>query len=154
VNLLHIFSKKRLNYFTKEEEERMVEAIRFAEKQTSGEVRLFIENKCKYINPVDRAVEVFKELKMYNTKDRNGVIIYIAMKDRQLALYGDEEIHKRLGQEFWLTEVKKMIDEFHEQHYMEGIIKIITDTGEALKTHFPYERDDNNELEDGIVFGK
>jgi uncharacterized membrane protein len=154
VNLFDIFSKKRLNYFTKDEEERMVQAIRFAEKQTSGEIRLFIESRCKFINPVDRAIELFSELKMYNTQDRNGVIIYIAMKDRQLAIYGDEGIHKRLGQEFWLNEVNKIIEEFHEQHFLDGILKIIADIGEALKTHFPYDKADNNELEDGIVFGK
>ncbi|MFN5423550.1 MAG: TPM domain-containing protein, partial [bacterium] len=132
----------------------MVQAIRFAEKQTSGEIRLFIESRCKFINPVDRAIELFSELKMYNTQDRNGVIIYIAMKDRQLAIYGDEGIHKRLGQEFWLNEVNKIIEEFHEQHFLDGILKIIADIGEALKTHFPYDKADNNELEDGIVFGK
>lgn len=132
----------------------MVQAIRFAEKQTSGELRLFVESRCKYINPVDRAIELFSELKMHNTKDRNGVIIYIAMKDRQLAIYGDEGIHNRLGQEFWTKEVNTMIDEFHAEHFTDGIVKIIGDIGQALKTHFPYDKEDNNELEDGIVFGK
>lgn len=154
MSIFNIFSTKKNNYFSKDEEERMVQAIRFAEKQTSGEIRLFVESRCKYINPVDRAVELFSELKMYNTKDRNGVIIYIAMKDRQLAVYGDEGIHKRLGQEFWMKEVKTMIDEFHALHFTDGIVHIITDIGQALKTHFPYDKEDNNELEDGIVFGK
>ena len=154
MNLLHIFSKKRLNYFTKEEEERMVEAIRSAELQTSGEIRLFVESKCTFINPVDRAVELFGELNMHETKDRNAVILYIAIKDRQMAIYGDQGIHQKLGQEFWNKEVALILSEFNKQHYVDGICKILGDIGIALKENFPYEREDINELPDGIVFGK
>ena len=154
MDIFNIFSTKKNKYFSKEEEERMVQAIRFAEKQTSGEIRLFVESHCKYIDPVERAIELFTELKMYNTKDRNGVLIYIAIKDRQLAIFGDEGIHKRLGQAFWLDEVNTIIGEFLQQHFTDGIIKIINDIGQALKTHFPYEREDKNELDDDIVFGK
>ena len=132
----------------------MVEAIRSAEKQTSGEIRLFVESKCAYINPVDRAIELFAELNMHQTKDRNGVLLYIAMKDRQLAIFGDEGIHKKLGQAFWEKEIATILSEFHKDHYSDGICKIITDIGTALKQHFPYESTDKNELSDGIVFGK
>lgn len=132
----------------------MVEAIRFAEKQTSGEIRLYVESRCKFLNPVDRAVELFEQLDMHHTKDRNGVIVYVAMKDRQLAIFGDEGIHRKMGQAFWEAEVKKILAEFGEQHYADGIVKIISDIGDALKQHFPYDRGDQNELSDEIVFGK
>jgi uncharacterized membrane protein len=152
--LFNLFSKKKQSFFPKEDEERMVEAIRSAENQTSGEVRLFIESKCAYLNPVDRAIELFGELHMHETKERNGVLLYIAMKDRQLAIYGDHGIHVKLGQAFWEQEIATILSEFHKHHYTDGICKIIGDIGNALKQHFPYESDDKNELSDGIVFGK
>ena len=132
----------------------MVEAIRSAEMQTSGEIRLFVESKCAYINPVDRAIELFAELNMHQTQDRNGVLLYIAMKDRQLAIFGDQGIHIKIGQAFWENETATILSEFHQHHYTDGICKIITDIGTALKHHFPYENADINELSDGIVFGK
>lgn len=152
--MFNLFSKKKQSFFSNEDEERMVEAIRSAEKQTSGEIRLFVESKCAYINPVDRAVELFAELQMHQTKDRNGVLLYIAMKDRQLAIYGDDGIHAKLGQAFWEQEIATILSEFHKHHYTDGICKIIGDIGNALKKNFPYESDDKNELSDGIVFGK
>jgi uncharacterized membrane protein len=154
LNLLNLFSRKKQSFFTSEEEERMVEAIRSAELQTSGEIRLFVESKCAFINPVDRAVELFGKLKMYETKDRNAVILYIAIKDKQMAIYGDQGIHQRLGQEFWNNEVALILSEFNKQNYVDGICKILSDIGGALKENFPYDREDINELPDGIVFGK
>lgn len=131
----------------------MVEAIQQAEKNTSGEVRLFIESKCKFVDPVDRAKEIFFNLKMQETKDRNAVLLYIALDDKQLALFGDEGIHQRLGDEFWNHEVKKIIGAFTKDDYTGGICLIIRDIGEALRSHFPYESDDKNELPDEIIFG-
>jgi uncharacterized membrane protein len=91
---------------------------------------------------------------MDHTKDRNGVLVYIAVKDRQLAVLGDEGIHKQVGTEFWQKEVREMIDEFHANHYAVGIATVVTEIGEALKTHFPYQgTTDKNELPDDIVFG-
>ena len=132
----------------------MVEAIRSAEKQTSGEIRIYMEQHCKFINPLDRAKEVFVELEMYKTQDRNAVLLYIATKDHQLALLGDEGIYQKVGQAFWDNEVKLMLDEFKQHHFIDGVCHIIGDIGEALKTNFPYASDDKNELEDGIVYGK
>ncbi|NBO49657.1 MAG: TPM domain-containing protein [Chitinophagia bacterium] len=132
----------------------MVQAIRFAEKQTSGEVRLFVESHCSYIQPIDRAKELFAELKMTATKDRNGVLLYFAMKDRQMAIWGDEGIHQKMGQGFWEKEVAKILADFKKEHFVEGICNMIQAVGEALKKNFPYASDDKNELDDTIVFGK
>lgn len=131
----------------------MVSAIRAAELRTSGEIRVFIESRCRFVDPVDRAAEVFFGLKMEQTEDRNGVLLYVAMKDHQLAVFGDEGIHKIVGSEFWNKEVEKILNEFNATHYVDGIIEIVKDIGEALVKHFPYEQEDKNELPDNIVFG-
>jgi uncharacterized membrane protein len=154
VNILSLFRGKKKSFFSKEDEERMVQAIRFAEKQTSGEVRLFVESHCSYIQPIDRAKELFAELKMTATKDRNGVLLYFAMKDRQMAIWGDEGIHQKMGQGFWEKEVAKILADFKKEHFVEGICNMIQAVGEALKKNFPYASDDKNELDDTIVFGK
>lgn len=141
-------------FFTEEEYQRIVQSIRAAEKRTSGEIRVFIESRCSYVNAIDRAAEIFFGLKMEKTEDRNGVLLYIAMKDHQLAIFGDQGIHEKVGTEFWNKEVQKMLKEFSQRHYADGIINIVTEIGEALVTHFPYENEDRNELPDDIVFGR
>jgi uncharacterized membrane protein len=153
---LSIFSFKSgaRSLFNPADEERIVAAIRAAEKRTSGEIRVFIESKCRFVDPVDRAAEVFFGLKMEQTEDRNGVILYVAMKHHQLAIFGDEGIHKIVGTEFWNAEVQKILREFNATHYVDGIIAIVNDIGEALVKHFPYEQEDKNELPDNIVFGQ
>ncbi|HJV19203.1 MAG TPA: TPM domain-containing protein [Sediminibacterium sp.] len=150
-----IFKKSSKAYFSPEENNAIVAAIRKAEQRTSGEVRVYVEGRCKLVNPVHRAKEIFVRLKMDQTDARNGVLLYLAMEDRQLAIWGDEGIHQRVGDEFWNREVAAMISEFHQKHFLEGIIHIIGDIGEALVAHFPYDAaGDKNELPDDIVFGK
>ena len=131
----------------------MVEAIQKAEKNTSGEVRVFVEGKCNYVNPVDRAKEIFFSLKMDQTKDRNAVLFYIAMNDRQLALFADEGIYQRLGAKYWNDEVRKIIGAFTKEDYTGGICAVINNIGAALQHEFPYQSDDKNELPDEIIFG-
>lgn len=136
------------------EQSMIVDAIRWSEQKTSGEVRVFMETRCRFVNPLDRALEIFHTLKMGATKDRNAVLVYVAIKDRQLAVYGDEGIHLKVGQEFWDAEVAKMISEFNSDHFADGVAGVVKDIGDALHTHFPYEKDtDKNELPDEIVFG-
>lgn len=136
------------------EKKHIVDAIRVEEQKTSGEIRVFVESKCKYIDPVERAKEVFFGLEMERTDHRNGVLIYIAHKHRQLAIFGDEGIYKALGENYWNEEVRKMLGDFNGSHFAEGITNIIRDIGLALHTHFPFERNtDRNELPDDIVFG-
>lgn len=146
---------KKAPLFSEEESRRMVSAIRNSEKKTSGEVRVYIEAKNPYVDPMDRAVEIFKKLKMDQTEHRNAVLLYIAHKHHELALYGDEGIFKKAGKEFWETEVRKMISNIKDSHLVEGIIQCVLDIGATLEKTFPYEpTDDKNELPDDIVFGK
>jgi uncharacterized membrane protein len=150
-----IFQKKKFDYFSAEQQAAIVAAIQQAEQRTSGEIRIYVEGRCYLVNPVHRALEIFTELQMDQTQERNAVLVYIAMKDRQLAVYGDAGIHAKVGTDFWNNEVKTMLAHFNKQDYVQGIVKIIHDIGEALVTHFPYDANtDKNELSDNIVFGK
>jgi uncharacterized membrane protein len=107
------------------------------------------------VNPLDRAAEVFAVLKMDQTAARNGVLVYVALRDRQLAILGDQGIHEKVGNEFWNKEVRQILSDFNKANYAEGIAKVVGDIGDALRTHFPYDKDsDINELPDDIVFGK
>ncbi len=136
------------------EREQIIEAIRANEQRTSGEIRVYIESRCKYVNPLDRAAEIFWNYKMDHTKDRNAVLLYIALQDHQYAIFADEGIHQRVGQEFWNREVEAMGRHFRENHYTKAFIEVISDIGEALHKHFPYDRTtDKNELPDDIIFG-
>jgi uncharacterized membrane protein len=149
---MSLFKKK--HFFSDEDHERIVDAVRKAERLTSGEVRVFVESRCRFVDAMDRAIEIFTDLGMWKTKDRNAVLLYIAVKDHQLAILGDEGIHKRVGNEYWAAEVKKIIDAFNKEDYAEGIVECVNDIGEALQKNFPYDHDtDKNELPDDIVFG-
>jgi len=147
------FSKK--DFFSPAEKNQIVAAIREAEQQTSGELRVYIESRCRFVDPLDRAAEIFWILKMENTEARNAVLVYIAIKDRQLAILGDKGIHEKVGEVFWNQEVNKIISQFRRVGYADAIVKMIRDIGAALKFHFPYDRKtDVNELPDDIVFGR
>jgi uncharacterized membrane protein len=151
--MFSLFRKKE--FFSKQESELIVDSIKNAEHQTSGEVRLYVESHCKFVNPLDRAAEVFFGLKMEQTAERNGVLVYVAIKDRQLAIFGDKGIHEKVGDDFWEKEVGHMVSHFNSENYAKGLAKVITDIGEALRSHFPYQGDkDKNELPDDIVFGR
>src|SRR5687767_3447825 len=146
---------KKKEFFTPEQRDSIVAAIREAEQQTSGEIRLYVESRCRFVDPVDRAAEIFTGLQMHATKERNGVLIYVALDDHQMAILGDEGIHQKVGSDFWEKEVSKMIYHFSHHDYANGLIDIVTDIGDALKKNFPYSRDsDKNELPDDLVFGK
>ena len=151
--MFSLFKKK--DFFSAEEQQLIIEAIRNAERMTSGEVRVFVESKCSYMDAIDRAAELFFQLEMQKTDDRNAVLLYVAMKDRQLAVFGDEGIHKKVGNEYWNNEVHKMITNFNRENYAAGISEVVKDIGEALTKNFPFNNDtDKNELPDDIVFGK
>ena len=153
--MLSLFKPKQQKFFSAEEETKIVDAIRAAEQQTSGEVRLYIENKNRFVNPLDRAAEIFLQLKMHETANRNGVLIYVAMQHHELAVFADEGIYNKAGQQFWNNAVQTMISEFKKDNYAEGLVEVIHKTGQLLKTHFPYDSTtDKNELPDDIVFGR
>lgn len=141
--------------FSADENSRIVEAIRAAEMKTSGEIRLYIESRCKFVDPLDRAAEVFWNLKMDHTVYRNSVLLYVAVKDHQFAIFADKGIHEKLGNEFWKSEVSAMSSHFRQNHHLEAILLVIRDIGQALSLHFPFDpKADKNELPDDIVFGK
>ena len=144
---------KKKEFFSAEQQTLMVDAVKNAEFNTSGEVRVFIESRCKFVDPVDRAREIFLNLKMEATKDRNAVLLYMAMDDHQLALFADEGIYQRLGAAYWSFEVKKIVRAFTKDDYTGGICSVIANIGEALRAEFPYEKSDKNELPDEIIFG-
>ncbi len=153
--MLNFFRKKAIDLFSDEEKNIIVSAIQSAEHKTSGEVRVFIESKCRFVNPLDRALELFPQLNMQNTAQRNAVLVYVAMKDRQLAVFGDEGIHQKVGDAFWNNAVKEMLLHFNKNNYAQGISNIVLQIGEALQQHFPYNAaTDINELPDDIVFGR
>ncbi len=148
------FSKKK-EFFSQEENDMIVQAIRDAEKQTSGEVRVFVESHCRFMDPLDRAKEIFSRLQMENTTLRNGVIFYVAIKDKQLAIFADSGIHSATGQQYWEDVVIHILSLFNNESHAIGIKECISKIGEALKNHFPYdEKTDKNELPDEIIFGK
>lgn len=149
------FFRKKIPFFTNEENHLVVKAIQHAEKNTSGEVRVFIESKCRWVDAIDRAAEVFFSLKMDKTEQRNAVLVYVAMKDRQLAVFGDAGIHEKVGDEYWNKVVAEMLSGFNSNNYAESIANCVTQIGQALQREFPYNKDtDKNELPDEIVFGR
>ncbi len=147
--------KSRKQLFSEEETRLIVKAIRHAEQRTSGEVRVFVESRCSWVDAIDRAAELFFKLQMDKTEDRNATLVYVAIKDRQLAVFGDEGIHQKVGTAYWNNVVSEMLQSFNRLDYAKGIADCVIQIGDALTTHFPYERDtDKNELPDEIVFGR
>ena len=146
---------KRKPLFSGEQQSQIVAAIQQAEQCTSGEIRVFVENRCRYVDPLDRAAEIFSGLRMEKTAARNAVLVYVALKDRQLALYGDRGIHEKVGSAFWNQQVGNILSHFNKADYAGGIAGVVMEIGQALQQHFPYDRGtDKNELPDDIVFGR
>jgi len=147
------FFKKR-EFFSAEEKAHIVGAIRQAEKETSGEIRLYVESKNSYVDAIDRASEIFFKLKMQETEHRNAVLLYIAMDHHELALFADEGIYKKAGADYWNDAVKNMLAEFSKENVVMGIAECIGRIGKTLHEKFPYiPTEDRNELPDEIVFG-
>jgi uncharacterized membrane protein len=143
------------DFFTTEEKNQVVQSIRLAEHQTSGEVRVFVESRCRFVDPLDRAAEIFWVLKMDQTAARNAVLVYVAIRDKQLALFGDKGIHEKVGDAFWNEKARKILTHMGKETYAEAISRMVGEIGEALKFHFPYDgKTDKNELSDDIVFGR
>lgn len=140
--------------FSKEEETRILQTIRAAESGTSGEIRLFIEDFCLRDHPVQRAEEVFQMFGMFNTKNRNAVLLYLAEKSRHFAIWGDAGIHQQVGYQFWEAEKKLLREHLQQDDAAGGLIEVISLIGNRLRTHFPSDDNDNeNELPDEIIYG-
>lgn len=139
--------------FSQSDKNRILEAIQEAEKQTSGEIRVHADTKCSG-DPVQSAIAQFEHLKMHETKDRNGVLIYIALRDRKLAIIGDKNINEKVPANYWETTKDNLISAFKKGEYINGITHAIADVGEKLKTYFPYLSDDTNELANDLSIGE
>lgn len=143
--------KAATDFFTKEQKEAIKIAVQQAEKETSGEIRLHIENVCEG-DVLDRAATVFNKLGMTQTDQRNGVLFYVALKSHRFAILGDLGINAKVPQNFWESTKEIIIEHFKNGLFAEGLIEGITMAGKELKQWFPYQTDDFNELPDDISF--
>ena len=139
--------------FSEQEQQQIVAAVKEAELNTSGEIKVHIERKCKE-DVLDHAAFMFDQLEMQNTELRNGVLIYLAVEDRKLAILGDAGINMKVPKDFWDATRDFMITNFKEGKFTEGLAGGIKLAGEQLKEHYPYQSDDTNELSDDISFGE
>ncbi len=141
-----------MDFFTSEQKKQLLKEISEAELDTSGEIRVHIENHCKSSDAMVRGVELFYRLHMNKTAQRNGVLFYLAVKDKKFAIVGDEGINSKLLADFWDIIKTEMSAAFREGRFAEGLCKAIGQAGKQLKSHFPYQKDDKNELSDEISF--
>ncbi|TMM30083.1 TPM domain-containing protein [Polaribacter aestuariivivens] len=131
------------------EEKEIISAIRVAEKNTSGEIRVHIEASSQK-DHYERALEVFHLLKMDNTKDANAVLIYVAVNDKKFVIYGDKGINEVVPKNFWNTTKDIIQQNFKQGNFKQGIVDGILKAGEELQAHFPWQIDDENELSNEI----
>lgn len=139
-------------FFGEQEQQQIVEAIRQAEKATSGEIRVHIEKKCP-TEVMQRAQEVFGLLDLHKTAARNGVLFYLAYEDRKFAVLGDQGIYEKVAPDFWNSTKDLLRNHFSSNQFAKGLCEAIAEAGIQLKRYFPYESDDINELPDDISFG-
>jgi len=137
------------DFLTSTQEQEIIEAIRLAEKNTSGEIRVHLE-KSTDKDALERAKEVFYFLKMDETKQQNGVLFYVAVDDKKFSILGDKGINEAVSDTFWNSIKDTVLEEFRHNDYTEGLKRGIIETGVKLKKYFPYEHDDKNELPDAI----
>jgi uncharacterized membrane protein len=140
------------DFLSKADELEIVEAIRIAEKNTSGEIRVHIEKKTSLI-PIERAKEVFLKLKMNHTKFENGVLIYVAVASKSFAIFGGKGIDAVVPENFWNSTRDIIASHFKKGNFKQGLIDGIENAGEQLKKHFPWDEDDTNELSNEISIG-
>lgn len=140
------------DFLTQEEEQEIVAAIQMAEKETSGEIRVHIE-KTTSLSHFDRALEVFHLLKMDETELKNGVLIYVAVKDKAFVICGDKGINDVVPLDFWDCTKEAMASQFKIGNFMQGLTDGITKAGEQLQKYFPYLEGDTNELSNEISKG-
>lgn len=139
-------------FLTNEEEQEIVAAISMAEKETSGEIRVHIEKTTSKV-PYDRALEVFVELKMHETELKNGILIYLAVADKQFVICGDKGINDVVPTDFWDTTKDAMLSHFKNSDFKQGLIDGIQKAGNQLKNYFPWQEGDTNELSNEISKG-
>ena len=139
------------DFLTADQQQIVVDAVRIAEKGTSGEIRVHIDGTCSG-NPVKRAEEVFFKLGMHKTELRNGVLIYLACNSKVFAIIGDKGINDVVPENFWNDVVQNMSDHFRKGDFTGGLSQAALMVGEKMKSYFPYQEDDINELPDEISY--
>lgn len=141
-------------FFAKPEQDRIVRAIALAEKGTSAEIRLFLERDVRdpQGDPYARARTVFARLGMHATRAHNGVLVYLAVRSRRFAIVGDEQLHRRVGEDFWAGVRDRMAADFAAGRFVEGLEAGIATLGASLAGHFPPVADDANELPDDLAY--
>ena len=137
------------SFLTAEEEQEVVDAILEAEKDTSGEIRVHLESTDRG-DPMKRAKKLFHSLKMDNTRERNGVLLYIAIHDHHFVICGDKGIDRAVPDGFWDRTRDLIQEHFRKGAFKEGIIAGVRSAGRELQAHFPWKPDDTNELSDAI----
>ena len=140
------------DFLTAQEEQEIIEAIRLAESETSGEIRVHIEQNCD-IDIYERALEVFHFLKMDNTIQQNGVLIYVAVDNKSFVIFGDNGINNAVGDNFWNSTRDIIATKFKSGNFKQGLIDGIMEAGKALSKYFPWEHGDRNELDNTISKG-
>jgi len=145
--------KSAKDFFTREQKEDIHQAILNAELDTSGEIRVHIETSCKG-DVLDRAAYLFEKLGMQKTDRRNGVLFYLAVKNRRFAVIGDKGINAIVPENFWDDIKNTLMNHFREEKFTEGLIEGIAIVGKKLKKHFPHQTEDVNELSDEVSFGE
>ena len=142
---------KASRFFTKEEQARIREAIMEAEKETSGEIRVHIESGVRG-KVLDRAAWIFRKIGMHATEQRNGVLFYLALKNREFAIIGDKGINSKVPDDFWDKTKDLLQEHFRKGKFTDGLVEGILLAGKQLKQQFPYQKGDVNELPDDISF--
>ena len=150
------FFRNNKALLSKEIQDAVVACIASTERRSSGEIRVYVESHCAMVNPIDRCAEIFEQLKMHETKERNGVLLYLAIKDRQFAIVGDKGINEKVGgNAYWNHIAETLKSHFKKGDIKEGICYCIVEIGQCLTKHYPEDGSENiNELPDEIVFGK
>jgi len=144
---------KASSFFTKEQQDQILAAVKEAEEETSGEIRVHIETSFTG-DLMDRAAWIFNKLGMKKTAERNGILFYLAVENRKFAVIGDAGIHAKVPEGFWEGISNSMTDYFREGKFTEGLTEGILTAGRQLREHFPHMSDDVNELPDEISFDK
>ncbi|GAA0755772.1 TPM domain-containing protein [Psychroflexus lacisalsi] len=139
-------------FISPEDEKEIIEAIKEAELNTSGEIRVHIEHECTG-DRFDHALEIFEKLEMHKTELSNGVLIYVSIDDHQLVILGDKGINDVVPKGFWESTKDEIINQFKKNNYKQGLVNGILEAGKQLKQHFPFQSDDTNELDNEISKG-
>jgi len=142
-----------MSIFSESDLEILKSCIDKAEKTTSGEIRLHVEAICTHDVPEKRAHEVFQDLGMHQTKQKNAILIYLAHESRKFVLWGDQGIHDRVGQSFWDEQARFLSEQLRGGNYLLGMQKVIENLGRALGEYFPWDDSDVDELDNSISTG-